>query len=223
MKTDSQKLGRMRSRYSVDPEYRAKIRARQSLRYANDASFRDAQSAKAIAGYADPEKKPIKQARMRQYGKTEFALQSQRLRQASQPYKDKRKAIQATREYQQKRRKQSRDRYHKSPSSRLACIFRNRIRQALRDNNASKTDASLKMAGCTWAELRGHIESKFTGGMSWAILKEIHIDHIRPVSSFNLNDPQQQKECFHFSNLQPLWATDNLQKGSRTDWAKKEG
>jgi hypothetical protein len=48
--------------------------------------------------------------------------------------------------------------------------------------------------------------------MSWDnwSLKGWHIDHIRPISSFDLSDPAQQKECFHYSNLQPLWAIDNL-------------
>lgn len=42
-----------------------------------------------------------------------------------------------------------------------------------------------------------------------------HIDHKRPCSSFDLSDPAQQCACFHFSNLQPLWATENLRKGDR--------
>ena len=44
---------------------------------------------------------------------------------------------------------------------------------------------------------------------------KIHIDHIRPCASFNLNDPSQQKICFHYTNLQPLWAKDNLRKGTK--------
>ena len=51
--------------------------------------------------------------------------------------------------------------------------------------------------------------------MNWSNMNQWHIDHIRPISSFNLNDPTQQKKCFHFSNLQPLWAKDNLKKGSK--------
>jgi hypothetical protein len=44
-----------------------------------------------------------------------------------------------------------------------------------------------------------------------------HIDHIRPVSSFDLSDPAQVQECFHFSNLQPLWAIDNIKKSDSWD------
>lgn len=42
-----------------------------------------------------------------------------------------------------------------------------------------------------------------------------HIDHVRPCASFDLTDPEQQKQCFHWSNMQPLWQTDNLRKGSK--------
>lgn len=48
--------------------------------------------------------------------------------------------------------------------------------------------------------------------MSWENYGEWHIDHIKPCSSFDLSDPKQQKECFNYTNLQPLWAIDNLKK-----------
>ena len=43
---------------------------------------------------------------------------------------------------------------------------------------------------------------------------DFHVDHIKPCSSFNLEDPEEQKKCFHYKNLQPLWAKDNLAKGA---------
>ena len=49
---------------------------------------------------------------------------------------------------------------------------------------------------------------------NWSI-KGWHIDHIRPCSSFDLSDPTQQKECFHYTNLQPLWASENLKKNNK--------
>ena len=52
--------------------------------------------------------------------------------------------------------------------------------------------------------------------MSWENMGEWHLDHIRPCASFDLTDPDQQRQCFHYSNLQPLWASDNLSK--RHSW-----
>ena len=50
--------------------------------------------------------------------------------------------------------------------------------------------------------------------MNWGNRKKWHLDHIRPCASFDLSDINQQKECFHYSNFQPLWAKDNISKGS---------
>jgi hypothetical protein len=62
-----------------------------------------------------------------------------------------------------------------------------------------------------------HLEKQFTEGMTWDNYGQWHVDHIRPMSSFNftsLDDPEF-KECWDLSNLQPLWETENLSKGSR--------
>ncbi len=69
----------------------------------------------------------------------------------------------------------------------------------------------LDALGYTIADLRQHIERQFVKGMTW---DNIHIDHIIPCASFDLSDIEQQRRCFHFSNLQPLLAVENLQKGS---------
>lgn len=60
------------------------------------------------------------------------------------------------------------------------------------------------------------ITSKFHGEMNWEYILSghIHIDHIKPCAKFDLSDPEQQKECFHYTNLQPLWWYDNLKKGT---------
>ncbi len=97
----------------------------------------------------------------------------------------------------------------------LVSRLRRRIRHALKGTN--KTQNTLSLIGCSQPELIRYLKSKLTHDMTWSdvIQGRIHIDHIRPCATFNLNDPTQQKTCFHFSNLQPLWATDNLRKGAK--------
>jgi hypothetical protein len=71
------------------------------------------------------------------------------------------------------------------------------------------------LIGCSISAFRFHIESKFFADMSWAD-GGWDIDHIIPCAAFDLSDPEQQKQCFHFSNTQPLWKLDNLRKHSKT-------
>jgi hypothetical protein len=99
----------------------------------------------------------------------------------------------------------------------LLCTLRARIRRALIGFNKKSTTSAL--LGCSICECRQYLESKFLPGMSWDNygLYGWHIDHIRPCASFDLTDPEQQKQCFHYTNLQPLWAYDNLQKGDTWD------
>lgn len=93
--------------------------------------------------------------------------------------------------------------------------LRDRLRDLLRKTGSKKSNPTLKLVGCSKDELRRHLESKFQPGMSWANRDKIHIDHIIPCASFDLTDPQQQRQCFHYTNLQPLWAKDNLSKGAK--------
>jgi site-specific recombinase XerD len=102
----------------------------------------------------------------------------------------------------------------KNISAKIACCCRNRIRNCIK--KGYKSQSSLFLTGCkTWDELKNHLEKKFTNGMSWANMGEWHIDHIIPCSSFDLTNIEQQMQCFHYSNLQPLWAKDNLSKSDK--------
>lgn len=73
----------------------------------------------------------------------------------------------------------------------------------------------MKLLDCSPLFLKEHLEKQFKEGMTWDnhTTDGWHIDHIRPCCSFDLTKKEQQEECFHYSNLQPLWATDNLKKG----------
>jgi len=87
--------------------------------------------------------------------------------------------------------------------------------QAIRLYGVGKKPHTMRLVGCTITELSKHVESKFLAGMSWSNQLEWEIDHIKPCSSFDLSDPEQQRQCFHYTNLQPLWRIDNRIKGAR--------
>jgi hypothetical protein len=93
--------------------------------------------------------------------------------------------------------------------------IRRRLLSALHGLDKSKCTAEL--LGCSKDELRAHIESLFLPGMSWEGVGRhgIHIDHIVPCSWFDLSDPVEQKQCFHYTNLRPLWAWDNRSKSDK--------
>jgi len=98
-------------------------------------------------------------------------------------------------------------RYRTDPAFRVTHLLRSRLHQAL--NGKNKSASTLDLLGCTPEHARFHIESQFTEGMTW---ENIHIDHIQPCASFDLEDPNEQRKCFHYTNLQPLLAEDNLRK-----------
>ena len=81
----------------------------------------------------------------------------------------------------------------------------------------SKANSTKQMLGCSVDFFKKYIESKFQPGMSWENygLHGWHIDHIIPCVNFDLSKKSEQLKCFHYTNLQPLWALDNLKKGSK--------
>lgn len=101
------------------------------------------------------------------------------------------------------------------PSFRLACNLRKRTRKSLK--GISKSQSTIELLGCSIENLKIHLENQFSDGMSWDNYNYHgwHVDHIIPCSSFDLSDPAQQKKCFHWSNLQPMWCIQNLSKGNR--------
>ena len=108
-------------------------------------------------------------------------------------------------------------RNREDPYFRLSNRLRERLRKILRRSGEAKSSSTLEMTGCNWHELRRHFENQFADGMSWENMGEWHIDHIRPCASFDLTDPEQQRQCFHYSNLQPLWASHNQRKSDKWD------
>lgn len=97
--------------------------------------------------------------------------------------------------------------------NKLADCLRNRVRNALKNNR--KIDSTKNLIGCSIEYLKQHLEKQFTKGMTWSNQGKWHIDHIKPCCSFDLSKNKEQHKCFHYSNLQPLWAKDNISKGNK--------
>lgn len=118
------------------------------------------------------------------------------------------------------------ERHKKDPNKKIKWQCRNRIKQALKAKGLHQPcrqrgwKRTIDLIGCTMPELKAHLERQFKPGMGWHnnTRHGWHIDHIVPLSSFNLSDPVQLRKATHWSNLQPMWAADNLKKGNRV-WA----
>jgi len=111
-----------------------------------------------------------------------------------------------------KRRKHRRD---TDPQYALKERVRSRIRIALKSARTSKSQKTIDLIGCSYSFLKEHLENQFRDGMAWDRPYSFHIDHVRPISSFDLNDSDQLKAACHWTNLQPLYPEENLRKGTK--------
>lgn len=103
----------------------------------------------------------------------------------------------------------------------IGCNLRTRINHALRakEKNRKKYYSTIALIGMEIQDFILYLESLFLPGMTRDNYGNWHIDHILPCASFDLTDPEQQKICFNYKNLQPLWAIDNIKKGSKLECA----
>lgn len=117
--------------------------------------------------------------------------------------------------YQPKRRMQMRTKRANNIQFRLKDNLRRRLSEALAGSR--KSARTVQLLGCTPYQLREYLERRFKPGMTWGNYgpRGWHVDHVKPCDSFDLTKPHQQRACFHFSNLQPLWAIDNARKGAK--------
>ena len=111
-------------------------------------------------------------------------------------------------------RDNSRNRRKTDIGYKLLCYYRTRIYEALQ-GRTDKTKTTKELIGCSIEELKEHLKSQFTEGMSWDNYGEWHVDHIKPCATFDFRNESELNECFNYKNLQPLWAKDNLQKSSK--------
>jgi hypothetical protein len=109
--------------------------------------------------------------------------------------------------------------YLSNPINKIRSYLRSRIYNALKGK--TKSESTIQLLGCSIDQLKQYLEKQFKEGMNWSNygtgwngkgMQEWHIDHIVPCASFDLSKPSEQARCFHYTNLQPLWAEENWSK-----------
>ncbi len=123
--------------------------------------------------------------------------------------------------FKELRRQSASQRKERDANFRIMCKLRSSIGTTIkRYTGRQKAHKTTELIGCSIEFFRGWIESKFQQGMTWDNHGKLtwHIDHKIPCAEFDLRDPAQQKQCFHYTNLQPLWALDNLRKSDSLDY-----
>ena len=116
-----------------------------------------------------------------------------------------------------KEAKRARDRRATDPGFRLLGRMRARLWSMLRGRESATAISAL---GYTVADLQAHLERQFTKGMSWENIGEWEVDHIVPVSSFNITSTEDAdfKACWALSNLRPVWRAVNRSKGAKVEF-----
>lgn len=134
--------------------------------------------------------------------------------------KNKEAVLLQCRTYRHNNKKKAMARYYKKmasdPEYRISLALRARLRNAVKEQHADKLGKTFELVGCSSFELQKYLESIFLPGMTWDNYGRNgwHIDHIIPCAFFDLTKLEEQKKCFHWSNLQPMWWLDNVSKAS---------
>lgn len=129
----------------------------------------------------------------------------------SKKFKDSEKGKQWRVEY---RKKEYDEKYGKDLDWTLKLILRNRLKNAIK--NEFKSGKTLELLGCSIEEFKIHLEKQFNENMNWDNRGSYwEIDHIKPIALFDLTNPEQQRECFYYTNLQPLEKITNRIKSSK--------
>jgi len=221
-----------------DEEYRSKHAERERLRYHENK----ARKKREYESLSEEEKEKIKANRRQQSREwrrknpERFKYHDDKKR-AKPDYKEKRKAYLARpdvkarnqarmKTYNKQYNLNNKDRiaahlkwrYHNDLNFRIKHLLRCRLRDALKENR--KPVSAVKLLGCTIPELKAHLESQFESWMSWENFGEWQIDHIIPLSSFDLRNIEEASKACCWKNLQPLCRIENAVKGDNLNYVR---
>lgn len=132
---------------------------------------------------------------------------------AKQIRRERTKQYVKTPQYRARRNAQIRQRFITDPQFRLVRLLRGRIRAFIKLRGMVKLKSTREMLGCDYEFLKVHMESQFNDGMSWDNMGRWHIEHRIPLASAKTSE--ELIKLNHYSNLRPMWAIDNLKKGSK--------
>ena len=142
---------------------------------------------------------------------TEEQKEARRVYARNKRNEDPEKANQRVKDWRKRNPNYRKNRLKNDLNYRITDNLRGRVYKAVKGH--VKSDTTKNLLGCPIKEFREYLETMFVGNMSWENYGEWHIDHIKPCALFDMTKEEQQRECFHYTNLQPLWAVDNLTKG----------
>jgi len=152
----------------------------------------------------NPDKKAEQDERKREYHK----IHKERFKAHRKKPEIKKHSRAVARKYQKNKRESD-------PMFKVRMLLSCRLNHALK--GGLKADKTMNLVGCSKEFLKQYLESQFKPGMTWKnhTVTGWHIDHIKPCSAFDLSDHEQQRECFHYTNLQPLWYDENIRKSNK--------
>lgn len=197
---------KQRKRYLEREDVKARRRRRENARYASDEEYRAKRKAATAAQRATPEGAERNRRQAQAWREAHPDRASKQVCRWHRKHADRMRAYY----YEYKKRRLADD-----PQYRLAENMRSRVRKVLRRKNTPKHDTTFSLVGCSASALKLHLEQQFSPGMTWENYGEWHVDHIRELFRFDLTEVEQQKQAFHFSNLRPLWAAENLRRKRR--------
>lgn len=241
----AEKQRRYRERHKDDPEYRARVRSQNRLWAANNKEwkseygkkYRRANTTRIAANnkrWRDENHLELFSKKRRYYEENREAdhvrcaawraanLEHHRLTAKRWAETNKARRVANMARWREENPHYAALRYAKDLTFKIKALLRSRVLRAIKADGAKKEASALNLIGCTVEELKRHLEQQFLDGMTWENMGAWHIDHVRPLASFDLTDPDQQKIACHFTNLQPLWAKDNMRKGAKLNWSPEK-
>jgi hypothetical protein len=161
---------------------------------------------------ADKKYREKNKEKLNEYVKTWYEQNKEHRKQYLKEYREKN--IDKIREV---KRNYERTRKSKYPLYKLISNFRTAIYQVLKESNVEKNGHYFDILQYTPDELIFHLENQFKDGMTWDNYGEWHVDHIKAIASYNIQEigDSEFMECWSLENLQPLWGEENIRKGSR--------